>query len=33
MRCPTRDAAVALSDQGHDVFLYNFVHQPGESVN
>ena len=33
MRCPTRDAATALSEQGHDVFLYNFVHQPGMSVN
>ena len=33
MRCPTRDAATALSEQGHDVFLYDFTHQPGMSVN
>ena len=33
MRCPTRDAAIALSQQGHNVFLYDFRHQPGESVN
>ena len=33
MRCPTRDAAEALASQGHDVFMYNFVHQPAESVN
>lgn len=33
MRCPTRNAALWLSEQGHDVFLYDFAHQPGESVN
>eukprot|EP01048_Picozoa_sp_COSAG05_P018122 COSAG05_NODE_2592_length_2862_cov_1.937749_1_plen_771_part_00 len=33
MRCPTRAAARALAEQGHPVFLYNFVHQPAESVN
>lgn len=33
MRCPTRNAAKWLSEQGHDVYLYDFAHQPGESVN
>ena len=33
MWCPARSAAKALAKQGHDVFLYDFVHQPAESVN
>eukprot|EP01052_Picozoa_sp_SAG31_P022723 SAG31_NODE_1822_length_7193_cov_3.631802_6_plen_218_part_00 len=33
MRCPTRTAAEMLLTHGHDVYLYNFVHQPLESIN
>lgn len=33
VQCPTRAAALLLSAQGHDVFLYDFKHQPAESVN
>ncbi len=33
MWCPARSAAKALATQGHDVFLYDFVHQPAESIN
>lgn len=33
MWCPARSAAKALAMQGHDVFLYDFIHQPAESVN
>ena len=33
LRCPTRVAADTLAAQGHDVYLYDFVHPPAESVN
>eukprot|EP01050_Picozoa_sp_SAG11_P008512 SAG11_NODE_755_length_7329_cov_6.741355_4_plen_56_part_00 len=33
MWCPARSAAQALEAAGHDVYLYDFVHQPAVSVN
>eukprot|EP01046_Picozoa_sp_COSAG06_P010251 COSAG06_NODE_556_length_14336_cov_8.683290_13_plen_128_part_00 len=33
MWCPLRSAAAELVKQGHDVFLYDFVHPPAVSVN
>jgi carboxylesterase type B len=33
MWCPLRSAVEALASQGHDVYLYDFVHAPAVSVN
>ena len=33
MRCPTRAAAQTLVSAGHAVYIYDFRHEPAESVN